>query len=372
MSTIGIAITKLTSQFGVLSRKASVRIATETGKKLVDKTNQVGRALNKSEIEEVFVETLPKRCRPKIYITEEELVEGTKKSLLNRNDISEAVNDAEAFYVPSSIGKGKIFLPVNNLSKESICGDIAHELEHALEYKGNALKEIWKLPFMLFEIIKMKIKGKNPFSYAKEMGKMAHNLENSVINAVHMGTHSEDELCKIIRGAINPNSPKTTQADYAAGILLFDKEIRAYKAGNAIEKYMKKGTSLEQQNRLDAYEKVKKILENDLKIFKKNKKSGKFEYPLKYEYDKDFTRLIPDEENRKFVMSLAENPKEKDKLYDMISYFETDIGTLREFLNKNGLAIGKNVKINILSIDADVLKRPNIMSILKERKMLIE
>ena len=36
-SAFGIAVTNLTSRFGIVSRKAAMRIATETGYKLVDK-----------------------------------------------------------------------------------------------------------------------------------------------------------------------------------------------------------------------------------------------------------------------------------------------------------------------------------------------
>lgn len=63
----GIAVTNLTSRFGIVSRKAAMRIATETGYKLVDKSREVGRLLNKEEVEQVF-KTLPKRLRPKTLI----------------------------------------------------------------------------------------------------------------------------------------------------------------------------------------------------------------------------------------------------------------------------------------------------------------
>ena len=63
-SAFGLAITNLTSKFGVLSRKACIRLATETGEKVLAKKGELGRNLNKEELEQVFSEILPKACRP--------------------------------------------------------------------------------------------------------------------------------------------------------------------------------------------------------------------------------------------------------------------------------------------------------------------
>ena len=71
-SALGIALTNLTSKAGILSRKACMRYAEETGKKLVDKSRELGRNLNQTEVEQVFAEHLPKRCIPKILSTQEQ------------------------------------------------------------------------------------------------------------------------------------------------------------------------------------------------------------------------------------------------------------------------------------------------------------
>ena len=75
VKALGMALTKLTSRFGVLSKKACVRLATETGYKLVDTTKQIGRPLNIKEIESVFAETLPKKCRPQIITKTEDVAD---------------------------------------------------------------------------------------------------------------------------------------------------------------------------------------------------------------------------------------------------------------------------------------------------------
>ena len=373
MSAIGFAITKLTSQFGLLSRKASIRLATQTGKKLVDKTNQVGRALNKTEIEEVFTGTLPRRCRPKLYTTADELFAESEKLSRNKEDIAECLISADALNIPSPMGRPKMFVPVDKLSKENICGDIAHELEHGLEYNGFLLKSNLKVLFLFPRFLYSFIKSKGQIiENAKKMEKFAHDLESGIINDIGLGRTGKDSLRQTVRNFLDPKNMETTEDSYIAALFLFDKEIRAYKAGSAIEQYIKSGTNLQQKERFEAYQKVQNILKEELKSFKNNKKSRILAKPLKYEYDKDFSRLLPDEEDRKFIMSLVQKPQDKERIYYMLTFNETNVGALRKFLSEKGLTIRKDVNIGILGVNAEVLKRDNIMSILKDMRILIE
>lgn len=380
MSAIGFAITKLTSQFGLLSRKASIRLATQTGKKLVDKTNQVGRALNKTEIEEVFTETLPKRCRPKLYTTKEELVNGTLLTDKAADDILEGTG---GLHIPNFKGREKVFINIKNKSKEDICDIVSHELEHSLEYKSSAINEHFKalvrLPLMSFKFLKTIVMNSKNIKKSD-----LNNIKDTLKNKVFQGTEIEDKLYlqfgkkitdldeetlrSIIRDKINPSYITTTELDYTSALLRFDCEVPAYKVGDSIREYM----GLAPENRHKVYKKIQKLLIEELNIFKENRKRGALVAPKKKEYYEDFSRLVPNEEDRKFIMNIAQKPQDKKKIYDALSYFETDVGALRKFLDKNGLTIGKDVKLSILQLDADVLKRDNIMAILKERKMLIE
>ena len=43
-SAFGLAVTNLTSKFGILSRKACIRHATETGEQALVKRNDLGRS----------------------------------------------------------------------------------------------------------------------------------------------------------------------------------------------------------------------------------------------------------------------------------------------------------------------------------------
>ena len=373
MSAIGFAVTKLTSQFGLLSRKASIRLATQTGKKLVDKTNQVGRALNKTEIEEVFTETLPRRCRPKLYTTADELFAESEKLSRNKEDLTECLISADALNIPSPMGRPKMFVPVDKLSKENICGDIAHELEHGLENNGFLLKDFFKTLILSPRILYKFIMNKGQIAdYAKTLEKFSHDLESRIIYDISLGRTGKDSLRQTVRSFLDPKNLETAEDSYIAALFLFDKEIRAYKAGSAIEQYIKSGTNLQQKERFETYQKVQNILKEELKLFKNNKKSGILAKPLKYEYDKDFSRLLPDEEDRKFIMSLVQKPQDLEWIYYRLTLNGTNVGALRKFLGENGLTIRKDVNIGILGVDADVLKRDNIMQILKDMRILIE
>ena len=83
-STIGLAITALTSKVGILSRKASIRLATETGEKVLARKGELGRNLNVEEIEQVFAEVL-----------------------LNNNDPSKITLDRAKEILKDSISKDK-------------------------------------------------------------------------------------------------------------------------------------------------------------------------------------------------------------------------------------------------------------------------
>ena len=96
---LGLAITNLTSKVGILSRKASIRLATETGEKVLQRKGELGRNLNSEEIEQVFAEVLPKRCRPKIITTEEEVRECLKREGLNDKQINEQLQVSHFYYI---------------------------------------------------------------------------------------------------------------------------------------------------------------------------------------------------------------------------------------------------------------------------------
>lgn len=141
-------IANLSARMGIISRKKAMQLATETGKKLVDKSNELGRIINKQEIEEVFRQTLPKRCRPEIVTTKEEVFEVLSKSGLTKEQITEFINIPYAAAACLSNGRKKcpIWIPFEKIGtiealRPYINSFITHELEHALE-KNNRIPQI--------------------------------------------------------------------------------------------------------------------------------------------------------------------------------------------------------------------------------------
>ncbi|MBP3846200.1 hypothetical protein J6I39_00455 [bacterium] len=300
MSVLGIGITKVTSKFGLISRKASVRLATETGKKLVDKTNQVGRALNKTEIEDVFVQTLPKRCRPKI-LTEKEQVKEYFRKLGMTDEMAEIQMEyAAAGAVPNGMGKRSIYLPLQEMEGE-IPSLSAHELEHALEFNntlkgkfGRRVLGLLVLPRLLFDknfAVKMtklreiatelecKLQSA-AFSDAEKLLESAPTKENlaKILSADVKG--GPDKIRQAIREIISPINSATSKSEYAVSKRVLDMEIPAYKVGGEVERYAKgmgKNETSPSEVISMVYEEARKILNEEQKFFLKNKKGGKLE-----------------------------------------------------------------------------------------------
>ena len=147
-SRLGIAITNLTSKFGILSRKASIRLATETGEKVLERKMLLGRNLNKQELEQVFTEVIPKKCRPKIITTDEEVMECFKRTGFSEEHIKAQIQACENAYMAAAnvingTGRYRLWIPYERMNKQTgiikeyfdniFPATVAHEVEHSLE-----------------------------------------------------------------------------------------------------------------------------------------------------------------------------------------------------------------------------------------------
>ena len=168
-SSLGLAITNLTSKIGILSRKACIRLATETGERAIAKKAELGRNLNKQDLEQLFAEVLPKRCRPKVITEDSEVIECLKRSGFNDEQIKAQIASVDkgamiAANVSDGINKMKYWMPYERLArfegpiKEYVeltnPAFIAHEMEHSLE-KNCRVKDIYRRKTSM---IKTKIK----------------------------------------------------------------------------------------------------------------------------------------------------------------------------------------------------------------------
>ena len=292
MSAIGFAITNITSKFGLISTKAAKRLATEAGKKLVDRTNELGRELNEADIKEVFEKTLPKCCRPRVIGNEEQL-----NKFLTRNygkslaqDIGEDIKEAVAEYCPSVFVRGPIWLPVKDIvsNKHFVPAVTAHELFHALEgnntYYGLLKRKVW-LPYKVLRSIYrnlMKIPDySNNFEHTvfdEVYCKMTETSATEFAKAVLNGEY-ENRIRSVIRKVIDPRSNNTSRYDYInSRVLQIKPEIGAYDVGAQVERYgLKIGDSEVsiQEARSIFCQEVKRILKEEEELFLKNKLSGR-------------------------------------------------------------------------------------------------
>ena len=225
--SIGKLVTKCISKFGLCSRKAAVRLATETGQALVDKSVKLGRDLTTKEVESVFKQTLPKKLRPKIITSAEE---GTKewanRSKMTLKESEELVSNAAGCVFMAGSKKSPMLInsvdiPLFNPSSIDKCALYAHELEHALEYNCRPIKILKR---KILDPLKFLIKDKG--KYHRDINTLGMNFQLSLLS-------NKSKSCKQIVSEF-------TQKDKSKIKILkkfMDIEIPAHTTGNNIEKY---------------------------------------------------------------------------------------------------------------------------------------
>jgi hypothetical protein len=296
MSTYGVLITKLTSRFGIVSRKAAVRLATETGKRIVDTQKTLGRTLNGDEIRNVFKQTLPKRCRPKLITNLEDAKPYFKKLKMSDEMIEAQLKDAAAAAIPNGCGKRPIWVPLANLDDNTqIASFTAHELEHALEINNraiNKLKRRLEFPFLLFKLLTNKNFLKEVQSLATKTFDPQANLQKKFLPQMFEETISgynatmkgKPEYIKALRNAIeeviDSGSKTTSKKAYNLSKSVLYIEAPAYKAGGEVERYAHKISKDEfapQSAVSTVYEDAIGVLREAKMTFLKNKKAGKLQ-----------------------------------------------------------------------------------------------
>ncbi len=388
MSAFGIAITKITSRFGLLSRKASVRLAKETGIRLVDKANQVGRALQKSEIEEVFAEILPKRCRPKVCtdVNELPIMKILKDKRLKRFGVPESLADDIAGSTEGIASLGSLYIRPN-ICNEEINSVIAHELQHVLDNKRptEKLKKLL-LPVSLLEALTNIKKFKKlavlsfDMQYALKGGivnceEVINACPNKAGIAKYASTNLEglrEEIRQVIRGKIDPTSKLTTKASYNTAIATLNKEIPAYSVGGEVEHYAK-GLSPNQTTGQTStsiiYEEASQILQEEKALFKRNKRLGILELPFEYGYDRNFSRLIKDNSDREFVQKIFENidgELSKGVYYKALIGNIDNIKAVQEFMKKANMSYADMRRYStIWQCNPEILSDPRIIKNIK-------
>lgn len=274
MTAIGKLVTCVTTKFGLCSRKAAMRIATETGEKLVDESTRLGRSLNLQEIESVFNQCIPKKIRPKILTSKEEFAKEALKRGVLQETAEQIYNNPYMVGAATTIGRKKaaIFLNFdNNIINQAseITGIaptvfqnsmIAHELEHALEYNGRFKKILER---KILNPLKLALK-KDKKAFMKQINednlKFQSTLQTRAGETYFNNPKSfGDTIKSLVQELANGSKEKIRLYKR-----IIDVETPAYIAGNNVEKY-----ALKEQNSpilqgiiADIYKKTGEILKN--------------------------------------------------------------------------------------------------------------
>ena len=416
----GIAITELTSRMGVLSRKASMRLAEETGIKLVDKTREVGRALTKGEIEEVFAQNLPKRCRPTLVTTPEEAVPYVVKTGYTKEAALEQLTQPGigAMNIPNGASRRPIFVPMDTYPSMTQAGAVSHELEHALETNCRpkfilqrkagafALKcmknfdKVFNTSFQQKFMDKMKklsmdskrleitLQSKNQtLNLLKQDAAGKFIDERTVLNCVdskaglaELNGKTEQEFSDGIRDTIREMlvSPGTYTSNarkrYRIWNKFMDIEKPAYATQGKVERYAYNMTEQEMakgSGTAQVYDEAQKAARADRKLYLKNKLTGNLEKPTKYSGVKDIYKLVETKADKKIVKNIAKDMTEKERaqLFALIQRNpEFKPADIQEFLaatKVNGKSIYNECLSGVRNINPTAIKNPDFIEVAK-------
>lgn len=344
VTSFGIALTKLTSKAGILSRKAAVRLSTETGKRLVDKSREVGRLLNKEEVELIFEQMLPKKCRPQIITTKEEVANIFRQQGLPETKIQELINNPYVGAATVTNGKNKcpIWIPFENIENTPALQPyanplIAHELEHALEKNNRMIDIIRRKTSGIRKYFAQKF-DKNFMEKAANREIAIHDYENMIqfkvgstldantrlmrCDATVEGMDTfmkskrgrglidclRDDMRNSYAGAENQGSEVNKRLKLMKYWL--DMEKPAYHVTGEIEKYaggLKQGENAAYTAVSKGYEAAYDIAKQEKRNYWKNKLLGRLKKPNVYVNDKDLFKYATSKEDKKRLSKLIDD-----------------------------------------------------------------
>lgn len=371
-SVIGLAITNLTSKVGILSRKACMRYAEETGIKLVDKSRQIGRSLNKEEVEQVFAEVLPKKCRPSIIDNIDEASDCLVHSGFSKEKAVEALSDDNlgAATIMDGLKKRPIYMPFEKW-RDSVGNQsgIAHEVEHALEY-NNRVKKIWErikngLKIKFFTKFDKNYPDKAlekelPIAEMQVKLQFQHNTlnfmqESSMTNVLNIpsnveglakfnGYESEKRFMVKLREYIRNNfvSSKFYRSrslwNLKAFIKTVDTEIPAYTVQGNVERYALKLGENQTPKAIATtflYDDARKIMRRERWLYIKNRLKGKISPSQVYTGDKSLLKLAKNSKDKQAIKELTKNMDDntKEELFYQLLYYPKSLNGYKALID---------------------------------------
>ena len=337
MSSFGKFVTSVTSKFGIVSRKAAMRLATETGMAIVDEGARLGRKLTVDEMASVMRRTLPKRCCPKLLSSRQEVADQiVRAGLATPQQASQIANNPKMLggCVNNGTKKTTIFVVSNpKIPAEFEYNFFSHELEHALEY-NNRIKGIWNRktqPFKLFL--------KNIFNGSEKSKDMQYVIQtaggnfqaevqqalgtfltpkNFVLSCsptreglMELNGMSENRYLASIRRVLNKYVNAKSQGSMNNTMLscfkrVIDLEIPAYTVGGRVYEYAKglaKGQHSVSTGTAVLYRDAQNVIKQEQKLYWFNKLFGKLRKPTVFHSQKDLINLARTKEERKIINS---------------------------------------------------------------------
>lgn len=238
VSAVGRLVTSFTAKFGICSQEAAVRLATETGQKLIDKSANLGRNLTVSEISDVFASILPKKLRPQILESREEVVKQLTKRGMKNKDAEEFMANPEIFGIALTTGRKKAPMFADRMALENLLGKenlvtgnslIAHELEHAIEF-NNRIGKI--LNRKIFEPINLMFK-KDKAAYLKQINNDSVNFQTNIQMQAQLPKEEQNAAIKSVIENLSEGSNKKQRMFKR----ILNLEIPAYTTGYNVEQY---------------------------------------------------------------------------------------------------------------------------------------
>lgn len=422
-SSFGIAVTNITSRLGILSRKACIRLATETGEKAIVKRAELGRNLNKQEVEQLFAEVLPKRCRPKVITTDSEVYECLKRSGFNDEQIAKQIHSGEdmamtAANVGNGTGKMAYWIPyerhaqikdpfLKQYIETNFNALIAHEMEHSLE-KNCRIKDIIRRKTQKIRIALFKLFDKNFMEKLNQRQIAVHQFEADMqkllastaeidrtagtikfkckptvedISAFFTKTEGvslEDKLRGFIRGHYASAENKGSETNKRLKLLKYfmDMEHPAYEVTGQIERRitgLKEGEYALNEMVAKGYEAAIDVAKQERRTYWKNKLLGRLKKPNIYLSDKDILRHAANKEEKQILTDLIKDMTvdQKKRFIKVLSSFEGQPNAIKnlahftEATKVDGKLTWVKDLVCLKGIDLELLARPEIIKIAK-------
>ena len=404
MSSFGKFVTSVTSKFGIVSRKAAMRLATETGMAIVDEGARLGRKLTVDEMASVMRRTLPKRCCPKLLSSRQEIADQiVRAGLATPQQASQIANNPKMLggCVNNGTKKTTIFVESNpKIPAEFEYNFFSHELEHALEY-NNRIKGIWNRktqPFKLFlnNIFNGSEKSKNMQYVIQTRG---GNFQAEVQQALgtfltpknfvlscsptreglmELNGMSENRYLASIRRVLNKYVNAKSQGSMNNTMLssfkrVIDLEIPAYTVGGRVYEYAKglaKGQHSVSTGTAVLYRDAQKVIQQEQKLYWFNKLFGKLRKPTVFHSQKDLINLARTKEERKVIESIAKNMSidNQKMLFTTLKSRPETLKNIQAFRNAtmvNGKSLYDDSLSAIMDLNPKLLENSDFVKILR-------